>query len=109
MKNMVSEGKCIQHVLDATKSSGQGTIVGSLFGVCISDGVSGDEIGLTVEGIYNMPAATGDTFAVGAIVGYDEAGDEATAATLGDKDVAICTKAKLVGELSVEVKIVHGL
>lgn len=109
MKNYVSEGKTIKHKLDAAKSAGQGTLVGQLFGVCVSDGAIGDEIALMVEGVYDMPAGSGDTYAVGAVVGYDEAGDVATAAGLGDKNVGVCVEAKIAGTTSVRVKLVPTL
>lgn len=109
MKNHVSEGNSLQFTHSDTRAPGDGVLVGALFGVCVNGGVSGDDDSLMVEGVFKLAAGSSDTYAVGAVVGWDDSAKAAVAATTGDKDVAVCTKAKVAGETSVECKLQSGL
>jgi predicted RecA/RadA family phage recombinase len=109
MKNYVSEGKQISHTLTAAAVAGDGHLVGSLFGVAVSTGAIGDKIALATEGVFKLASASGTTYSVGDVVGWDNTGKLAVAAVAGDKDVAVCTEAKIAGTLEVECKIQSGL
>jgi len=111
MKNFVSDGNVIFHVLTAAVSSGDLVLAGSLVGVAVTDGAIGEEIALTVEGVFDIPAATGATYALGVKVGFDISANEAIATGDGasDGNVGVCTEAKASGHLVVRIKLAQGL
>jgi predicted RecA/RadA family phage recombinase len=59
MKNYIQEGEYVEVALPYARSSGQGVLVGALFGVCVVDGASGASINIHTEGVYDLEAATG--------------------------------------------------
>lgn len=111
MKNFVSDGLVIKHTLDANISSGQGVLMGELFGIAVSDGLSGEEIALCIAGVVELPVASGDTFAIGDMVGFDESAQLAvmTGNVAKDKDVGVCVKTKTAGQTTVQFVITRGL
>ena len=111
MKNFVSDGNVPMHLLTAAVSSGDVIIAGSKVGIAVTDGAIGEKIGLAMEGIFQIPAATGITFADGVKVGWDISAATAVASgdAASDGDIGVVTAAKGAGPLFVEVKLVQGL
>lgn len=112
MKNYVSEGKNISVVAPTGGlTSGVAKLIGTLFCVPIIDAAEGEMGSVSVEGVFKLPAASALVLALGAKVGFDvETGNiVASADAASDGDVGIVTKAKVNGELTVEVKLVPGL
>ena len=75
MKNFVQDGKYVEVALPYARKSGEGVLVGSLFGVCVVDGAQNDVINIHTEGVYDLTAATGSgtDATVGAIAYWDNA------------------------------------
>jgi predicted RecA/RadA family phage recombinase len=75
MKNFVQEGRYVEVALPYARLSGEGVLVGSLFGVCVVDGASGASINIDTEGVYDLTSATGASTdaTVGAIAYWDNA------------------------------------
>lgn len=65
MRNFVQPGKVITVVSPAAKTSGDGVIVGSIFGVATSDAASGAPLELQTEGVFDFPKASGVSCAQG--------------------------------------------
>jgi len=59
MKNFVQPGDNLDVVAPATVSSGDGVLVGSIFGVAFEDKASGETVALGVEGVYELPKLCG--------------------------------------------------
>lgn len=55
----IQNGRYVEVPLPYARSGGQGVQVGSLFGVCVVDGASGEVINIDTEGVYGLTAATG--------------------------------------------------
>jgi predicted RecA/RadA family phage recombinase len=60
-------------------SSGQGVLIGSLFGVAATTQAEGDDVEIATRGVFDLAKANGDTFTVGAAVYWDAATKTATA------------------------------
>jgi predicted RecA/RadA family phage recombinase len=75
MKNFVQNGHYVEVALPYARKSGEGVLVGSLFGVCVVDGAQGDSINIHTDGVYDLTAATGagTDATVGAIAYWDNA------------------------------------
>ena len=70
-KYFVGEGDTINHTLAGTVSAGDMIAIGKLLGVCLSDGVSGDVIAVSISGVWDLPAVTGAAFTKGQTVTFD--------------------------------------
>lgn len=55
----IQNGDYVEVTLPYARSGGQGVLVGSLFGVCVVSGATGDVVNIHTEGVYGLEAATG--------------------------------------------------
>jgi predicted RecA/RadA family phage recombinase len=71
----IQNGRYVEVTLPYARKGGEGVLVGTLFGVCVVDGVQGDVINIDTEGAYGLTAATGASTdaAQGAIAYWDNA------------------------------------
>lgn len=58
-KNQVAQGDIITMAAPATVVSGQGVLVGDLFGVALDNASSGADVALAVRGVWSLPKAAG--------------------------------------------------
>lgn len=72
MKNYVQPGDSITLTAAAAASSGDGVLVGSLFGIASGDAAIGEKLVLTTKGVFAMPKVSTDVMAVGSIVYWDD-------------------------------------
>ncbi|SIN74272.1 DUF2190 family protein [Vannielia litorea] len=79
MKNYVQPGENITLTAAAASSSGDGVLVGSLFGIAAGDAEIGDTLTIVTEGVFEMPKPATDVLAVGDPVYWDASGKLATA------------------------------
>jgi len=106
MKNYVQPGMQIEVTAPAAVVSGQGLLVGDLFGVCSGDAASGETVVLATEGVFELPKATGVAFGQGEKVFWDVADAE-----LNDDSanplVGYAVEGVLAAATSVKVKLAH--
>lgn len=72
MKNYVQPGENITITATAAATSGQGVLVGNLFGIATGNAEIGDSLDLVTVGVFNMPKVSTDVLAVGDFVYWDE-------------------------------------
>ena len=72
MKNYVQPGESITLTAAAAATSGDGVLVGSLFGVAAGDAAIGETMVLTTKGVFTMPKVSTDVMAVGDVVYWDD-------------------------------------
>ena len=72
MRNYVQPGDSITLTAAAAASSGDGVLVGSLFGIASGDAAIGDKLVLTTKWVFDMPKVSTDMMAVGDVVYFDE-------------------------------------
>ena len=105
MKNYVQKGDHITVAAPAAVSSGDGVLIGSLFGVASTDAESGAEVALVTRGVVALPKeATTDTFAVGDPVEWDAGNDRVAALDTGDQ-IGVAVEAAGASKATVAVKI----
>ncbi|MBR9893815.1 DUF2190 family protein [bacterium] len=73
MKNYVQKGENITVTAIAAASSGEGVLVGSLFGIAAGDAAIGEDLDLVTVGVFSMPKVSTDVMTVGAPVYWDDA------------------------------------
>lgn len=79
MKTYVQPGDRITVTAAAAASSGDGVLIGSLFGIAFGDAGIGDKLTLATTGVFEMPKPSTDELAVGDPVYWDESARLATA------------------------------
>lgn len=107
MKNYVQEGDYIEVVLPYARLSGEGVLVGSLFGVCVVDGASGASINIHTEGVYDLTAATGagTDAVVGAKAYWDNTNKRITPVSTSNSYVGVFMAAKATADAVARVRL----
>ena len=59
MKNYIQEGEYMTLTAPYARSSGEGALVGALFGVAVADVASGEKGSFCTEGVFTLPKVTG--------------------------------------------------
>lgn len=59
MKNWIQEGDTVTVTAPAAVDSGGGVLVGSLFGVAMSNAAINENVEIVVEGVVDLPKASG--------------------------------------------------
>ena len=66
MKNFIQLGATLSIIAQADTLSGAGVKAGVLFGIAAHDALETEPLEITVEGVFELPKATGTAWTVGA-------------------------------------------
>jgi predicted RecA/RadA family phage recombinase len=105
MKNFVQEGRMLTATAPSGGvTSGQGVIIGAMFGVAAGDAAQGKDFEMAVEGVYTLPKAAG---AIGEKVKvyWITADKKVTATASGNTLIGHAAKAAADADATVEVRI----
>jgi predicted RecA/RadA family phage recombinase len=105
MKNFVQNGDYLEITAPATITSGQGVLIGDLFGVAVTDIASGANGILAVEGVYEITKATdaGSGGTIWAPAYFDATQNKVTAIASGNVQVGLFTETTLDAATSASV------
>lgn len=84
MKNFVQEGVTLTLTAPAAVSSGDGVLVGVIFGVANHDAESGADVEVTTKGVYTLTKVTGTAFTQGAALYWDNGNSRLTTTASGN-------------------------
>lgn len=84
MKNYVQKGDVLAVAAPAALESGSGVLVGSLFGVAATAAAQGQEVELVTVGVFDLAKASGEAWAVGAKVYWDDTAKNTTTVDVGN-------------------------
>lgn len=87
MKNYISPGDVVTVPAPAAVSSGDGVLVGGLFGVAATDAGSGDPVDIKTRGVFSLPKTSAQAWTVGAAVYWDA--DDKVATTTSTNNTLI--------------------
>ena len=90
-------------------TSGQGVLIGKLFGVAIASASEDDPVVLVTEGVVYLPKASTQTQALGARLYWDAGNGQLTTAATGNEQVAIAVEEAANGTGTVKVKLARAL
>ena len=93
MKNYVSDGENVTVTAPAALNSGDGVLVGSLFGVASCDAASGAAVAIVVEGVFNLPKVGSQAWTAGAKVYWDAANKRCTTVATGNTLIGVASAA----------------
>lgn len=102
-KNYIAPGSNITMTAPYALTSGQGALVGALFGVAQHDAASGAPVVLGVDGVYDLPKEAPLVIAAGARLFWDSTNKRLTTTSTSNFAVAIATVAALSADTTVRV------
>lgn len=106
MKNLIQKGDVITVAAPAGGiASGEGLIVGSIFGIAAYSSAEGDPVELGTTGVYQLPKASAAVLTVGARVAWDNTAKNINVPGSGRFPVGIATEAAGNGITSVAVRL----
>lgn len=114
MKNAHQDGRVLNVTLTADVASGGVVSQGRLFGIAVTNGASGDDIAVMVEGVFRLPKLSSAVIAAGAAVTWDVSPAPgkvivASAATGDVEGFGYATEAAGNGVTEVLVRLCPGL
>ena len=96
MRKFVQPGRNIDVAASPYEvDSGQGVLVGSLFGIANADAANGAPVVITTEGVFDITKNAADVFTVGAPVYFDTATKTARSHTDTDSNSAGDSEAQI--------------
>lgn len=104
-KNFVQDGATLTLTAPYAVSSGNGALVGALFGVALADVANGAEGEFSVTGVFDVTALSTDVIAQGAKVYWDDTNKRMTGTASGNTLVGVVTKAKANGDTTARVRL----
>lgn len=93
MKNFIQSDRQITIPAPADVTSGDGVLVGSLFGVAVHDAVAGADVEITLRGVYRMTKATGAAWTIGARLYWDNTAQTVTGTAGTNKLIGVALEA----------------
>lgn len=105
MKNYVQDGDTITLPAPYAVTSGQGALIGALFGVANNTAASGDDCEFDVEGVFDITALSTDTATVGAKLYWDNTNKRLTTTASGNTLVGVAVAAKAASATTARIRL----
>ena len=78
MKNFIAVANVLTVIAPAAVTSGQGVLVGAMFGVAARDAANGAEVELNLVGVFDLPKAASQAWTVGQRIYWDNTAKNTT-------------------------------
>jgi predicted RecA/RadA family phage recombinase len=101
MKNFKQKGETLTLTAPADVLSGAGVLVGSIFGVASGDALSGADVQVATQGVFNL-AKDGSSFTVGARCYWDNSAKALTSTASSNKLVGVAMAVAATGDATVD-------
>ena len=106
MRNFVQPGDYVTVTAPYALTSGDGCLVGSLFGIASNTYANGaTDAELDVEGVFDITALGTDTATVGALAYWDNTNRRITTTASGNTKVGVFTAVKSSGATTARVRL----
>jgi predicted RecA/RadA family phage recombinase len=106
MKNFIQRGDMITIAAPAGGlTSGQGVLIGNLFGVTAKTAAEGESVEVATVGVYELPKLASAVIAAGARVAWDDTAKDVVLPGTGMVPVGIATVAAGNGVATVRVRL----
>jgi predicted RecA/RadA family phage recombinase len=104
MKNYVQRGDTVTLNVPYAVASGDGALVGAIFGVSSYDTVLGGEAELAVTGVFTLPKAAG-AIAQGTAVFWDNTAKVVTTTATGNTRISVAIVPAANADATVQVRL----
>ena len=108
MKNYIQPGKTLTLTAPYAVTSGQGLLVGSLFGVASGSAAIDTPVEATTEGVYELAKVSAQAWAVGVAIYWDDTARLATTVATGNTFIGYATQAAANPSAIGIVKLIHA-
>jgi len=105
MKNYVQDDENIKVTAPRAVNSGEGVLVGALFGVALDDAGDGEDVVIVTEGVFDIAALGTDTGAQGTKVYWDDTNHQVTTTATNNTFIGVLTAAKVNGDTTARVRL----
>lgn len=89
MRNFVQSGNALTLTAPYAVTSGQGALVGALFGVASVTLASGAQGSFQIEGVYDLTKLSAQAWTTGALIYWDNAARNCTTVPTGNKLIGV--------------------
>jgi predicted RecA/RadA family phage recombinase len=107
MKNFIQRGETLTLTAPYAVSSGGGALVGSIFGVAVTDVASGEDGEFQVAGVFDLVRETGATtgWSQGALIYWDNTNKRVTKTSPSNKLIGVAVRAAADGDATGRVRL----
>lgn len=106
MRNFVQPGEIVTAVMAADTASGDGVLIGSLFGVAANTVKNGEENEIATRGVFELPKATGQAWAAAwAAVYWDATNKRVTNVSSGNTKIGVNMKAQASNDAVARIRL----
>lgn len=105
MKNFVQEAETVTLIAPYALTSGQGLLVGSLFGVASNDAAISTEVETVTKGIFTLAKAAAQAWTIGALIYWDNAARNCTTTVGTNKLIGVAMNAALTADTIGNVRL----
>jgi predicted RecA/RadA family phage recombinase len=106
MKNFIQRGDVITVAAPTGGvTSGQGVLVGNLFGVVAKTAAEGESVEIAMVGVYELPKLASAVIAAAARVAWDDTAKEVVLPSTGMVPIGVATAAAGNGAATVRVRL----
>lgn len=93
MKNYVQAGENLTVPAPADTLSGEGVLLGALFGVATANAASGQPVTIVRRGVFTLPKVSAQAWTIGAKVYWDAAAGNVTTTASGNTLIGLAVEA----------------
>lgn len=93
MKNFIQDGDTLTVTAPYALLSGAGCLVGSLFGVAVSDALISTEVEIKTTGVFDLAKAASQAWTVGARIYWDDTAKNCTTTASTNKLIGVAMAA----------------
>jgi predicted RecA/RadA family phage recombinase len=104
MKNFVQEGDVVTMAAPYQVSSGQGALVGAMFGIATVDLANGASGSFALKGVFDIVKAAGAVTA-GAKMYWDNTAKNVTTTSSANTLIGVATQAQLSGDATCRIRL----
>ena len=105
MKTFIQDGNIITVTAAANIASGDGVLVGSMFGVAAADAVAGDDVEIATNGVYELPKLSTAVIAQGDRVAWNSSTGKVVVPATGMFPIGVATEAAGNGTATLSVRL----
>ncbi|MBT3361452.1 MAG: DUF2190 family protein [Rhodospirillales bacterium] len=105
MKTFIQDGNIITVTAAANIASGDGVLVGNIFGISVLDAVAGDEVEIATVGVYELPKLSTAVIAQGDRVAWNSSTGKVVVPATGMFPLGVATLAAGNGTATIKVRL----
>lgn len=106
--NIKQKGSVLTLTMPYDRTTGQGVLVGGLFGVCLLDALSGAECAVETQCVATLPKLTGAAWTQGARLFWDDTNKRCDTTNTSDYCIGYAAAAAASGDATGDVYVVPG-